>query len=78
MVIFTLPRAGSRYEPQTELGLSHVLRSAAGLSTKNASGFITARKLGQMGASVSASGDREFIYYTLEVSYACLTALGLL
>ncbi|XP_037971519.1 cytochrome b-c1 complex subunit 2, mitochondrial isoform X1 [Plutella xylostella] len=61
-------KAGSRYEPQTELGLSHVLRSAAGLSTKNASGFITARKLGQMGASVSASGDREFIYYTLEAT----------
>ncbi|KAJ0178314.1 hypothetical protein K1T71_006137 [Dendrolimus kikuchii] len=61
-------RAGSRYEPQTELGISHVLRSAAGLTTKNASGFIISRKLTQIGASVSASGDREFIYYTLEAT----------
>ncbi|KAJ8713458.1 hypothetical protein PYW07_013828 [Mythimna separata] len=61
-------KAGSRYEPQTELGLAHVLRSAAGLSTKNSSAFITARKLAQIGASVSASGDREFVYYTLETT----------
>lgn len=27
-----------------------------------------ARKLAQIGASVTASGDREFIYYTLEVN----------
>lgn len=61
-------KAGSRYEPRTELGVAHVLRSAAGLTTKNASGFIMARKLTQVGASVTASGDREFIYYTLEAT----------
>lgn len=49
--------------------MSHILRSAAGLTTTNASGFIIARKLAQVGAAVSASGDREFIYYTLEVSF---------
>ncbi|XP_045766240.1 cytochrome b-c1 complex subunit 2, mitochondrial [Maniola jurtina] len=61
-------KAGSRYEPQTELGIAHVLRSAAGLTTKNASAFMISRKLAQVGASVSASGDREFIYYTLEAT----------
>ncbi|KAL4707734.1 hypothetical protein ACJJTC_014915 [Scirpophaga incertulas] len=61
-------KAGCRYEPQTELGVSHVLRSAAGLTTKNASGFIMARKLAQIGASVTSSGDREFVYYTLEAT----------
>ncbi|OWR53790.1 ubiquinol-cytochrome c reductase core protein II [Danaus plexippus plexippus] len=61
-------KAGSRYEPQTELGLAHVLRSAAGLTTKNASAFMISRKLSQIGASFNASGDREFIYYTLEAS----------
>ncbi|CAG4950293.1 unnamed protein product [Colias eurytheme] len=61
-------KAGSRYEPQTELGVAHVLRSAAGLSTKNASGFMISRKLSQIGATFSASGDREFIYYTLEAT----------
>lgn len=65
--MFSIYRAGSRYEPATELGISHVLRSAAGLTTKNANAFIIARKLAQIGASVSASGDREFVYYTLEV-----------
>lgn len=62
-------RAGSRYEPQTELGLAHVLRSAAGLTTKNASAYIIRRQLAQIGASFTASGDREFIYYTVEVCY---------
>ncbi|XP_063828157.1 cytochrome b-c1 complex subunit 2, mitochondrial [Ostrinia nubilalis] len=67
-------KAGSRYEPQTELGVAHVLRSAAGLTTKNASGFIIARKLAQIGASVTASGDREFVYYTLETTQDNLNA----
>lgn len=37
-------KAGSRYEPQAELGLSHVLRSAAGLTTKNISSFLIQRR----------------------------------
>ncbi|XP_041987276.1 cytochrome b-c1 complex subunit 2, mitochondrial [Aricia agestis] len=61
-------KAGSRYEPQTELGLSHALRSAAGLTTKNASAFMISRKLAQLGATFNASGDREFIYYTIEAT----------
>ncbi|XP_050671893.1 cytochrome b-c1 complex subunit 2, mitochondrial-like [Leptidea sinapis] len=61
-------RAGSRYEPQTELGISHVLRSAAGLSTGKASSFMISRKLAQIGATFNASGDRELIYYTLEAT----------
>ncbi|XP_068618244.1 cytochrome b-c1 complex subunit 2, mitochondrial-like [Battus philenor] len=61
-------KAGSRYEPQTELGLAHVLRSAAGLSTKNISAYMIRRQLAQIGASFTASGDREFIYYTMEAT----------
>ncbi|XP_013140170.1 PREDICTED: cytochrome b-c1 complex subunit 2, mitochondrial-like [Papilio polytes] len=61
-------KAGSRYEPQTELGLAHVLRSAAGLSTKNSSAYIIRRQLNQIGASFTASGDREFVYYTVEAT----------
>ncbi|CAK1556234.1 unnamed protein product [Leptosia nina] len=61
-------KAGSRYEPQSELGVAHLLRSSAGLSTRNASAFMISRKLAQVGASFSASGDREFIYYTLEAT----------
>ncbi|KPJ07141.1 Cytochrome b-c1 complex subunit 2, mitochondrial [Papilio machaon] len=61
-------KAGSRYEPQTELGLAHVLRSAAGLSTKNSSAYMIRRQLTQIGASFTASGDREFVYYTVEAT----------
>ncbi|XP_063363716.1 cytochrome b-c1 complex subunit 2, mitochondrial [Cydia amplana] len=61
-------KAGSRFEAPTELGLTHVLRTAAGQSTGCASGFIIARKLAQHGACVTCSGDREFIYYTLETT----------
>ncbi|KAI5645415.1 insulinase (Peptidase family m16) domain-containing protein [Phthorimaea operculella] len=61
-------KAGSRYEPPNDIGVAHILRCAAGLTTSNASAFITARKLAQIGASVTASGDREFIYYTLETT----------
>lgn len=61
-------RAGSRYEPLTEPGISHILRAAAGLTTAHSSNFLTTRKLAQIGANVTASGDREFLYYTLEVS----------
>ncbi|CAH0584262.1 unnamed protein product [Chrysodeixis includens] len=67
-------KAGSRYEPQTELGTAHVIRSSAGLSTKHANNFIMSRKMAQYGASVTASGDREFIYYTLEATQDTLSA----
>lgn len=67
-------KAGSRFEPQTDLGIAHVLRSAAGLTTKNSSSFLIARKLSQIGATVSASGDREFVYYTLETTQDNLPA----
>ncbi|VVD04312.1 unnamed protein product [Leptidea sinapis] len=70
MVLSTRLQAGSRYEPQTELGISHVLRSAAGLSTGKASSFMISRKLAQIGATFNASGDRELIYYTLEASHS--------
>ncbi|KAI8426374.1 hypothetical protein MSG28_005223 [Choristoneura fumiferana] len=46
-------KAGSRYESPSDLGLAHVLRSAAGLTTTNASSFIIARKLAQAGASAT-------------------------
>lgn len=67
-------KAGSRYEPQNELGIAHVLRSSAGLSTQCANTFIMARQLAQVGATVSASGDREFIYYSLETTKENLQA----
>ncbi|XP_018573227.1 cytochrome b-c1 complex subunit 2, mitochondrial [Anoplophora glabripennis] len=59
-------RAGSRNESSDNLGVTHVLRNSAGLSTRNASQFAIIRNIQQVGASLSATSDRETISYTLE------------
>lgn len=61
-------RAGSRCESADNLGASHVLRAAAGLSTKNATNFGITRNLQQVGASLTAVSDRELITYTVAVT----------
>ncbi|KAL1517969.1 hypothetical protein ABEB36_001663 [Hypothenemus hampei] len=59
-------RAGARNESSENLGITHVLRTAAGLTTKNSSQFAIIRNLQQVGASLTATSDRETISYTLE------------
>nr|CAI5845163.1 unnamed protein product [Callosobruchus analis] len=59
-------RAGSRNEASDSLGATHVLRTAAGLSTKNASQFAIIRNIQEVGANLTATSDRETIAYTLE------------
>lgn len=59
-------RAGSRNETSDILGVTHVLRNSAGLSTRNASQFAIIRNIQQVGASLLATSDRETISYTLE------------
>lgn len=61
-------RAGSRTETADNLGASHVLRVAAGLSTKTATNFGITRNLQQVGASLTAVSDRELITYTVAVT----------
>lgn len=61
-------RAGSRHESADNLGASHVLRNAAGLSTKTATTFGITRNLQQVGASLTATSDRETITYTVAVT----------
>ncbi|CAH1398736.1 unnamed protein product [Nezara viridula] len=61
-------RAGSRNETSENYGASHILRSSAGLSTCNASSFYICRSLQQIGASLTATSDRETIVYVLESS----------
>jgi len=61
-------RAGSRYESADNLGASHLIRLAAGLSTKNATGFAIARNLQQVGGSLSCTTDRELIAYNVEIT----------
>lgn len=59
-------RAGSRNETADTLGAAHVLRIAAGLSTRNSTHFSIVRHIQQVGAKLTASSDREVIAYTLE------------
>lgn len=44
------------------------MRAAAGLSTKNATGFGITRHLQQVGGSLAVTSDREVISYTVEVT----------
>lgn len=44
------------------------MRIAAGLSTKNASGFGITRSIQQVGGSLSVTSDRELVAYTIEVT----------
>ncbi|XP_025836890.1 cytochrome b-c1 complex subunit 2, mitochondrial [Agrilus planipennis] len=64
--ISILFKAGSRFENYETLGVTHVLRIAAGLSTQNATQFSIMRHIQQVGASLTCSTDREVISYTLE------------
>lgn len=59
-------KAGSRNECPDNLGVTHVLRVAAGLTTKNASQFAIMRHVQQQGASLTCTTNRETIAYTLE------------
>ncbi|XP_078033784.1 ubiquinol-cytochrome c reductase core protein 2 [Augochlora pura] len=61
-------RAGSRNESYDTQGLAHHLRNATGLSTACASGFAITRNIQQMGGTLTATGDRESIAYTLQVT----------
>jgi len=60
-----LVKAGSSYENYDNLGVSHALRMATGLSSKNATSFGIVRNVQQMGGSISVLAGREYIMYTL-------------
>jgi len=59
-------KAGSRNENPDNAGVTHMMRLAAGLTTKNASQFAITRNVQQLGANLYCSTDRETISYTLE------------
>lgn len=46
--------------------MTHTLRVAAGLSTKNATQFAITRNIQQVGANLTVTNNREIIAYTLE------------
>ncbi|KAM4716588.1 ubiquinol-cytochrome c reductase core protein 2a [Anableps anableps] len=59
-------KAGSRHENVENLGVSHVLRLAANLTTKGASAFKICRSVEALGGSLSVTGSRENIIYSAD------------
>uniref|UniRef100_A0A146Z3E7 Cytochrome b-c1 complex subunit 2, mitochondrial n=1 Tax=Fundulus heteroclitus TaxID=8078 RepID=A0A146Z3E7_FUNHE len=59
-------KAGSRHENVENLGVSHVLRLAANLTTKGASAFKICRSVEALGGSLSVTGSRENIVYSAD------------
>ncbi|XP_014674748.1 PREDICTED: cytochrome b-c1 complex subunit 2, mitochondrial-like [Priapulus caudatus] len=59
--------AGARFESSQNLGVTHALRNAGALATKDTSFFGNVRNLESFGASLSATGTREHLIYTLDV-----------
>ncbi|XDV44924.1 hypothetical protein PO909_013134 [Leuciscus waleckii] len=64
--IGVLVRAGSRYEAIDNLGVTHMLRLAASLTTKGASAFKICRGVETVGGSLSVSSSRENVVYTVD------------
>lgn len=59
-------RAGSRYESSDNLGITHVLRNAVGLSTKTSTIFGITRNLDYHGSLLNASTTRDNFVFQLE------------
>jgi len=66
--VSVLFRAGSRNENYDNLGVTHLLRATAGLSTGNSSGFNLTRNIQQVGGNLSVTSDRETIEYNVELT----------
>ena len=60
--------AGARNETYETQGAAHLLRIAAGLSTKKSTGFGITRSIQQVGGTLNVTSDREVIAYTVEVT----------
>lgn len=65
-------RAGSRFEPFSQLGLTHTLRYAAGMSTQKSTIFGITRNIEYLGGSLTASTTRDDFFYQLN----CLRDYG--
>ncbi|XP_074552680.1 ubiquinol-cytochrome c reductase core protein 2a [Halichoeres trimaculatus] len=59
-------KAGSRYETVENQGVSHVMRLAANLTNKDASGFKLCRSVEALGGSMSVTSSRETTVYAAE------------
>ncbi|XP_076458999.1 cytochrome b-c1 complex subunit 2, mitochondrial-like isoform X2 [Babylonia areolata] len=58
--------AGARFEDGDNLGVTHCLRLASGLSTQNLSSFYITRSVEQAGADFTCSSTREYMFYRID------------
>ncbi|KAG2455290.1 cytochrome b-c1 complex subunit 2, mitochondrial-like isoform X1 [Polypterus senegalus] len=59
-------RAGSRFEDCSNLGITHLLRLAANLTTKGASAFKITRGVEAVGGTLSVTSSKENMVYSVE------------
>ncbi|XP_072549230.1 ubiquinol-cytochrome c reductase core protein 2a [Salminus brasiliensis] len=59
-------KAGSRYEPLENLGVTHLLRLSGNLTTKGVSAFKITRGLEVLGSTLSVTSTREHMIYSLD------------
>ncbi|OQR78536.1 cytochrome b-c1 complex subunit 2 [Tropilaelaps mercedesae] len=59
-------KAGARYEDGSNLGLTHILRSVAGITTKNSSTFAITKNIEWVGGNLYSTSTRDHMIYTLE------------
>lgn len=59
-------RSGPRFETPGQLGVSHALRTAAGLSTQKSTQFGITRTIDYLGGSFKISATREDLIYVVE------------
>ncbi|XP_062382065.1 cytochrome b-c1 complex subunit 2, mitochondrial isoform X2 [Sardina pilchardus] len=64
--IGVLIKAGSRYETPDNLGVTHLLRLSANLTTKGASAFRITRGVEAVGGSLGVTSSRENMIYSVD------------
>lgn len=64
--IALIANAGSRFEDGDNLGVTHCLRLASGLSTQSSSSFYITRSIEQAGGEFTCSSTREYMYYKID------------
>jgi len=64
--VVIVTKAGSRYEDAGNLGISHVIRGAAGLTTQNSSTFAITKNIEWFGGNLYCGTTRDHMIYTLE------------
>jgi len=74
--VAVVAKAGSRFEDGDNLGVSHCLRVASGLSTSGSTAFKITRSIEQAGGELSCSATREYMFYQVNSARGNLDLVG--